>query len=177
MEALDPQIVATNEPKRIECGAPDLVITRKTDTLLLGHVEAKDIGVSLAEAKKSDQLKRYLPALPNLILTDYLEFHWFEDGTLKDKVRLAEIRPNGSLEPDAAACAKAERLFKQFLSQPPIRIESADELARRLARITHLIRDAIAAAFHTGHASGLLPAGAIRSPNTLAGTRRERARG
>ena len=92
LEALDPEVVATNEPKRIECGAPDLVITRKTDTLLLGHVEAKDIGLSLTEAKKSEQLKRYLSALPNLMLTDYLEFHWFVDGKLKDKVRLAEIR-------------------------------------------------------------------------------------
>ena len=54
LEALDPRIVATNEPKRIECGAPDLVITRKKDKLLQGHVEAKDIGVSLNEAKKSD---------------------------------------------------------------------------------------------------------------------------
>ena len=65
LEALDPRVVATNEPKRIECGAPDLVITRKKDTLLLGHVEAKDIGVSLNEAKKTGKTKHK----PSLFLT------------------------------------------------------------------------------------------------------------
>ena len=61
LEALDARITATNETKRIVCGAPDLAITQKKTGLLLGHVEAKDIGVSLNEAKKSDQV-RTLPA-------------------------------------------------------------------------------------------------------------------
>ena len=37
LEALDSRIIVTNEPKRIECGAPDLVITRKKDKLLHGQ--------------------------------------------------------------------------------------------------------------------------------------------
>lgn len=37
LEALDDKIVATNEPKRSECGAPDYVISRKRDHLTLGH--------------------------------------------------------------------------------------------------------------------------------------------
>lgn len=36
LEALDPRIVATNEPKRIACGAPDLVITRRKNGLQIG---------------------------------------------------------------------------------------------------------------------------------------------
>ena len=81
LESLDPRVVATNEPKRIACGAPDLVITRKKDTLLLGHVEAKDIGVSLNEAKKSDQAQNATcPRCPISLLTDYLDFRWFVDG-------------------------------------------------------------------------------------------------
>ena len=40
-------IVATNEPKRVECGAPDYAVSRKQDSLIVGYVEAKDIGVSL----------------------------------------------------------------------------------------------------------------------------------
>lgn len=156
LEALDPRIVATNEPKRIACGAPDLVITRKKNTLLLGHVEAKDIGVSLNEAKKSDQLKRYLPALSNLLLTDYLDFRWFVDGAERTRFRLAEAKPNGDLIPDLAACNHAEKVLKEFLARDPVRIEGAEELARRLARLTHLIRDSIATAFQTGNASEVL---------------------
>ncbi len=157
LEGLGEAITATNEPRRVECGAPDFVIARNTDGLGIGHVEAKDLGVSLDEAVKSEQLKkRYLPALPNLLLTDYLEFRWFVDGAERSRVRLAELQPDRSLAPDAAACVRAEKLLAEFLSRAPLRIENADELACRLARIAHLIRDAITAAFQTGHASELL---------------------
>src|SRR5437016_11966511 len=44
LESLDPAVAVTNEPKRIACGAPDLVVTRKQDSLILGYVEAKDLG-------------------------------------------------------------------------------------------------------------------------------------
>jgi len=156
LEALDPRIVATNEPKRIECGAPDLVITRKKDKLLQGHVEAKDIGVSLSEAKKSEQMKRYLPALSNLLLTDYLDFRWFVNGAEKDRFCLAEVKRNEEFVHDTSAFAHAEKVLKEFLSRDPVRIEGAEDLARRLAQLAHLIRDSIALAFQTGNASEVL---------------------
>ena len=156
LEMLDPRIVATNEPRRIACGAPDLVINRKKTGLLVGHIEAKDIGMSLNEAKKSDQLKRYLPALANLLLTDYVEFRWFVDGAERAKFRLGQVKSNGEIIPDPAAIAYAEKVLMEFLERDPVRIEGAEELARRLARLTHLIRDSIAAAFQTGNASTVL---------------------
>ncbi len=157
LEALSEAVSVTNEPKRIQCGAPDLVVIRKKDALVLGYVEAKDVGASLDEAAKSEQVgKRYLPALSNFLLTDYLEFRWFVVGQLRDKFRLAEARPDGAVIPAPSSYAHAERILKEFLGREPIRIESAEELARRLARLTHLIRDSIAAAFQTGNASRLL---------------------
>ncbi len=157
LEALNDAIAVTNEPKRIVCGAPDLVLTRKRDGLVLGYVEAKDVGVSLDEAAKSEQVrKRYLPALPNFVLTDYLEFRWFVNGQPRDKFVLGEVKPNGAVVPDAAAQDHGEKVLKEFLGREPVRIEGAEELARRLARLTHLIRDGIVAAFQTGNASELL---------------------
>ncbi len=98
LESLDGSVAVTNEPKRIECGAPDLVVTQKKDSLTVGHVEAKDVGASLDEAAKSEQIKkRYLPALPNFLLTDYVEFRWFVNGEARDKFRLAEERPTARL--------------------------------------------------------------------------------
>lgn len=44
LEAVGKGITATNEPKRIACGAPDFNITR--NKVPIGHVETKDIGVS-----------------------------------------------------------------------------------------------------------------------------------
>lgn len=41
LEGLNEEIITTNKPRRIECGAPDLAITRKSDGLIVG-LEAKD---------------------------------------------------------------------------------------------------------------------------------------
>jgi len=49
IESLVPEIRATNEPKRQECGAPDYIITRKG--IPLGYIEAKDIGAERPERK------------------------------------------------------------------------------------------------------------------------------
>ena len=65
-------ISITNEPKRQKCGAPDYIIQRKD--VPIGYIEAKDIGIDLDKIEKSEQMKRYLGSLDNLILTDYLEF-------------------------------------------------------------------------------------------------------
>ncbi len=68
-------ITATNEPKRIACGAPDYIVTKSQ--IPLGYIEAKDIGKCLTKVEGSSQIKRYLGSLNNLIITDYLEFRWY----------------------------------------------------------------------------------------------------
>jgi len=65
IETLSPGITATNEPKRVKCGAPDFIITNKQTPL--GYIETKDIGVSLDHIESSEQMKRYLGSLGNLI--------------------------------------------------------------------------------------------------------------
>ncbi len=61
VEALASGVTATNEPKHVECGAPDYVVSRNTahGPLTIGHIEAKDVGAPLASIEKSEQLKRY----------------------------------------------------------------------------------------------------------------------
>lgn len=49
LEALNDKIIATNEPKRSACGAPDYVVSRKRDHLSVGYVVAHfKIGLALA---------------------------------------------------------------------------------------------------------------------------------
>jgi len=153
IESLETGIVATNEPKRIKCGAPDYIVLHKS--VPLGYVEAKDVGVSLDEAAKSEQVKkRYLPALPNLLLTDYLEFRWFVDGKKRETFRLANVAPSGKLAPVAAdELDRARHLLLGFLSRKPVDIASAEQLARGLANLAHIIRDIIIRAFLSGQAS------------------------
>lgn len=75
IESLADHITATNEPKRIKCGAPDYIVTRGETPL--GYVEAKDVGESLDRVERTEQMRRYRESLGNLILTDYLEFRWY----------------------------------------------------------------------------------------------------
>jgi hypothetical protein len=154
IEAIDEKVIATNEPKRSECGAPDYVVSRKRDQLSLGYIEAKDIGADLGEIERSEQLKRYLALLPSLLLTDYVEFRWFVDGKKRDTFRLANVTSGGRLTPVSPdELERAENLLHGFLTQRPVDIASAEELARRLAKLTHIIRDIITGAFQTGQAS------------------------
>ena len=70
VESFGKNVRATNEPKRIACGAPDFIVAGPD--VPLGFIECKDIGTSLDATEKTDQLQRYLASLENLILTDYL---------------------------------------------------------------------------------------------------------
>ena len=117
IESLDPGVSATNEPKRVECGAPDFILRR--DGLSIGYVETKDLGKSLDEAEDSDQLQRYKKSLPNLILTDYLEFRWFVDGQLRDSARLGRIGKGDKILPDKKGIDETTQLLKFFLESRP----------------------------------------------------------
>lgn len=153
-ESLERDIISINEPIRIECGAPDLAILK--NDFLVGHVEAKDVGRSLDEIESSDQLKRYRQALDNLILTDYLEFRWYVDGECRRKIHLAKQDLRGDLQIETHGRQNLEDLLSDFLDHQPQSINTPRNLAERMARITHLIRDVIMTAFEKDSASDIL---------------------
>ena len=72
VQEIVPKIGITNEPRRQACGAPDYVLSR--GDVPVGYIETKDIAANLDAVEKTDQLRRYLTGLDNLILTDYLTF-------------------------------------------------------------------------------------------------------
>lgn len=163
IEKLATGIVAINEPQRIACGAPDLVILKDVTGLgdpaglrPLGYIEAKDVGKSLDDVERTGQLKRYLAALPNLVLTDYLEFRWYVDGERRAAARLARPAAGGKLVAEKGGSQAVDALLADFLGHKPESIASPQALATRMARLAHMIRDIIVAAFEGGKASGLL---------------------
>jgi hypothetical protein len=148
LEACDKDIDATNEPRRIACGAPDFNISRKG--VPLGHVETKDVGINLDEMERGkgpngDQFKRY-STLPNWILTDYLEFHWYAAGEKRLTVRMADLDSKGKLKPAADGEARLTALLTAFYAQPALTVGTAKELANRMAGMTRMIRDLVIAA-------------------------------
>jgi hypothetical protein len=150
MESLGHGIEASNEPKHIDCGAPDFVIEKRK--VPLGYVEAKDLGADLSQIEKSDQLKRYLAALNNLILTDYLEFRGYVNGEKKRTVRIASVGTQrvASLHVEPNAEANSTQLFGDFCATKTSTVHTSKELANRLAGVTHFIRDRIFDVLTTG---------------------------
>ena len=145
IESLADGLEAINDPCRIECGAPDFTVMKGLTTI--GHVEAKDIGKSLDEAEKSPQLQRYLTSLTNLVLTDYLEFRWYVGGECCLKARLGTPTKDGKVKRDKDGVQAVAGLLDSFLAHTAKRVGTPRELAVRLARLAHTIRDRIIQAF------------------------------
>jgi len=158
IESLASGVTATNEPKRVECGAPDFAVTenRAHGPVTIGHLEAKDVGEDLNDWAKDDQLKRYLHALPNLILTDYLEFRWYVEGELRQRARLAHVGKGSKLAPEKNGAEAVTDLLTAFLAREAEPINDPKTLALRMARLTHFIRDMIVTAFAGKVASATL---------------------
>ena len=158
IEAISPKHTATNEPTREACGAPDYSVS--TDTrhgpLTTGYIEAKDVGVDLPETERGEQLARYRKGLPNLILTDYLDFRWYIGGQLRSQARLATPGKGSKLTEEKGGAAAVRAIIDGFLEQSPESISTPKDLAERLARLTHIIRDIVIAAFAQKRASRTL---------------------
>jgi hypothetical protein len=145
LEALGDKVSTTNEGKAIHnVGRPDVTVYKGAVTL--GYVETKDIGVDLKAAGKSDQLKRYRNAFPNLILTDYVEFRWFVEGALREKVSLGTF-DGKAIKSTRKGVEEVEALLGNFLVHEIPFPARPKELAERMAHLAHMVRDIIAGSY------------------------------
>lgn len=134
--------VVTNEPRRIECGAPDYVITLK-DTPV-AFLEAKDINDGDLDGRKShkEQFKRYKDSLNRIIFTDYLDFHLYVGGEFQDSVRIAETHGDRIIGlPENET--KFTEMVLHLATEGRQRITSSSALARQMAAKAHLLADAV----------------------------------
>jgi predicted helicase len=138
--AILPDILVTNEPARVDCGAPDYVLTRKD--VPIGYIEAKDIGVDLKDKKLKEQFDRYKSGLTNLIFTDYMDFHFYKDGEFITKIAIAEIE-NGTIKPLPENFDQFAHLIQNFAVTVSQTIKSPTKLAQMMAGKAKLMADII----------------------------------
>lgn len=148
IESAGKGINASNDPKHIECGAPDFIVERRK--VPLGYIETKDVGADLDRVEKSEQMKRYLKALHNLILTDYLEFRWYVNGEKRLTTHLAARTGNDQLKLNPLGAQVLEEMLTGFLATETPTVNTPKELAERLAAVTHFIRGQIVNALESG---------------------------
>jgi len=149
-------VTAVVQPSRvINCGAPDIAIKRGPAPL--GYVECKNVGANLDEIEQSDQLSRYRDSLPNLILTDYLQFRWYVEGELRAEARLGRLDREGKVRTTKDGIAQVQELLSCFLRQEPPIAASASELARYMAGAARMIHDMTLQTLQKEDKSGSLP--------------------
>ena len=158
VESLGKKITATNEPKRIECGAPDYSVSRRLRRLdlTIGYIEAKDIGTNLTQEAKSKQIKRYLGGATNFILTDYITFRWYVDSELRLTARLAKEGKGGAFVATEKSIVDVQELLGLFLQQGPVKIKGPKELAEKMAGMARWLRDIIEKTFEKEAEEGTL---------------------
>lgn len=144
IETLVPGISATNEPKRIKCGAPDFVLMKRE--IPVGFIEAKDVGdKDLDGAKRTgnkEQFDRYKASLSNLIFTDYLDFHLYIDGKFITSVKIGEMN-GGAVVPLFENFEPFANLIRDFASRAGQTIASSRKLAEIMAGKARILSDVI----------------------------------
>jgi predicted helicase len=140
LESLVPNVLVTNEPARIRCGAPDYIITR--DNIPVGFIEAKDIGIDLISKNLKEQFDRYRTSLNNLIFTDYLDFHYYIDGKFASSVKLAEVR-SGKIVALKENFHRFTDLIVNFCMNSGQTITSSKKLAGMMAAKARMLSDVI----------------------------------
>lgn len=142
LSTLLPEILVTNEPARIECGAPDYVLTKGKNHIPVGYIEAKDIGVKLDSKLLKEQFDRYRMGLSNLIITDYLTFEFYRDGEKVKTISIAHL-VDGRIVSQPENFPEFESLMKNFVQTVSQTIKNPQRLAEMLAGKARLMADII----------------------------------
>ena len=145
LSELLPKYVVTNEPRRIDCGAPDYIISKGgSSNIPVAFVEAKDVNDRDLDGNREhkEQFNRYKNSLDHILFTDYLDFHLYEFGEFVDSVRIAEVRGDKVVvvQPNVT---KFLEMVDTFSGALPQKITSAKKLAQMMAAKAKLLAESI----------------------------------
>jgi predicted helicase len=144
LRSIDTTILVTNEPKKIECGAPDYLISKKN--IPVGYIEAKDLfDADLHGQKKTgnkEQFDRYKDSLDNIIFTDYLSFHFYRGHDKVASITIGE-KQGKKIVPVQSQFDSFIRHMQDFMSYIGITIKNPKKLAEMMAGKARLLCDII----------------------------------
>jgi len=132
-------------PKKTEAGIPDFRVGKNGE--IIGFIEAKPPDANLEEVEDSEQLRRYRDSLPNLILTNFLEFRLYRSGRPVDKVQVGRQFTLRSLKspPSPEKLDEFFELLENFFSFSTPEIQKSSdfsiELAKKTRFLEHILRE------------------------------------
>lgn len=136
----------TTLPKKTDAGNPDFRIW-DGEHFIVGYIEAKNPGTNLDQVETTEQLERYLNTFPNLILTDFYEFHLYRNGQEIERATIGRHFTAKTLKttPQLENIDDFERLVERFFAFKLPKTFSAEELAIELAKRTRFLSDQVVA--------------------------------
>jgi len=152
IKTLCPDVIVTNEPARVKCGAPDYVLTKKD--IPIGYIEAKDIADTDLIGKKAnkEQFNRYKASLDNLIFTDYLRFLFFKNGELVKTIEIATIE-NRQIVAVKSEHETFTSLIQDFVTHIGQSIKSSAKLSKMMAGKAKMLAQVIQKALESDEAT------------------------
>ncbi|NOX71820.1 MAG: N-6 DNA methylase, partial [Candidatus Micrarchaeota archaeon] len=142
IERLDGNFSLIQESKKEkEIGTPDFKAFYKVRKI--GFIETKDVDKNLDKILESEQLRKYVEGINNLILTNYYRFMLIRSGqkifdfNLFD---LTDLNNKGFIISDDKI-EKFIQLITEFFNYKLPTISSAEELARELSKKAKLLND------------------------------------
>lgn len=127
-------------PKKTEAGIPDFRIGK--DGEIIGYIEAKPPDEDLRRIEDAEQLQKYRNSLPNLILTNFLEFRLYRNGNLIEPI--VEVGRQFTLQnlrfpPVPEKLDLFYELLQKFFSFSTPKIQKSSDLSVELANRTRFL--------------------------------------
>jgi len=113
LKSYDKKLKVTNDSVFVAIGAPDYYISKTN--IPVGFINTEDIGIDLKSNFLKDKFDRYIKSLNNILITNYLEFQFYNNGEFKKSVQIAEIH-NVSINPLPEYFTVLIDLIKDFCS-------------------------------------------------------------
>ena len=132
------------EPRNSAVGIPDFKV-QTGKGLLVGYVEAKDLGRDLDRLSKGEheQIDKYKKEYPKLIVTNFIEFRLYENGEQVDSVVVTQPITIKIGTPVLDNEGRARGLFERFYSTTIQQVHTAKRLSELLAHKTRVLRGLI----------------------------------
>lgn len=150
------KIEVTILPKRAQGGNPDFRVW-DGEHHIIGYIEAKDPRTvkNLDHIEDTEQIKRYISTFPNIVLTDFYEFRLYRNSERISQVIIGDkpIANRLMTAPPARNIEHLIKLFDMFFSFSIPKIETADTLAKELAKRTRFLKDILFGEMDQGSAS------------------------
>lgn len=144
IHSLDLHYKLQQEPQRDRgFGAPDFKAFYNAPKV--GYIETKDIDKPLDVILQSDQMKRYMSSISNLVLTNYWRFILIRNGVIIKNMDVTLFREadlnNVTYQVSNATAQKLEDLVKSFFHFSPQKIKKSKALATEMALRALLLKD------------------------------------